>query len=806
MPAGLLQGGKKMRINTNLTALNTFTQYTNNNAKIKSSVEKLSSGSAINNAADNAAGLAISEKMRAQIRGLDKAATNAQDAISLVQTAEGSLNETTEILQRMRELAAQAASDTNEDKIDREALQDEFSQLQEELNDIAKNTTFNKKNLLDGSLSKTTKTLASTDLKNSGMTIDLGNAAAGTYKFSVTTKLESAAVAGRKPTSKELVLGDSASYFSNSAVANVADTGEEVAASALLNGNYKLSAEYGDDGNITVTATGDNGQTFEAKIYASDLEKLATDINADRKIEMEFNAEAEDAFKVTLGLTSSIASTKNNYDTLASNISKISVSIAGGVTAKDAEYGVYANLTGAESVKLEAGMSSVSFSNGVKVNFDTLTSSSVDTQNDAAAISTTITSPTDVAVKASIIDSIGAAGIVAGDTASFDMSGAAGLIADGAYTITDDGTGALTLEDADGNTWKAALNQTTGTGDQTLTYKFVNTTDSNKFFNADLELDEVDADSASFKTGETVIFANALTGTSTQAPLSITGNAAGTNGLVVNASVTFSNMNANDDSSIVNGAGKISITAADTNNVTFTLVDVSGAKFTSTVAKTDLSLSAVSGGTSTAKTLTFKDGSGNDSLTLDVAVKNAGTANFSTDVSSGLGSNTYVKDAGHNYTKIFGAGTDENLTTTTTSKFSVDESANSGLTFQVGANEGDEMTIFIDKMDSSYLGVASSSVGSREAAASAIGAVDRAINQVSSQRSYLGAIQNRLDHKIANLNTSAENLTSAESQIRDVDMAKEMTKFTNSNILAQAATAMLAQANSLPQGVLSLLG
>jgi flagellin len=127
-----------MRINTNLTALNTFTQYTSNNAKIKSSVEKLSSGSAINNAADNAAGLAISEKMRAQIRGLEKASTNAQDAISLVQTAEGSLNETTEILQRMRELAAQSASDTNEDEIDREALQDEFSQLQEELNDIAR--------------------------------------------------------------------------------------------------------------------------------------------------------------------------------------------------------------------------------------------------------------------------------------------------------------------------------------------------------------------------------------------------------------------------------------------------------------------------------------------------------------------------------------------------------------------------------------------------------------------------------------------------------------------------------------------
>ncbi|HHU22275.1 MAG TPA: hypothetical protein GXZ52_02480 [Clostridiales bacterium] len=116
------------------------------------------------------------------------------------------------------------------------------------------------------------------------------------------------------------------------------------------------------------------------------------------------------------------------------------------------------------------------------------------------------------------------------------------------------------------------------------------------------------------------------------------------------------------------------------------------------------------------------------------------------------------------------------------------------------------MVINIDKMDANYLGVASAGVASQKAASVAINAVDNAINQVSAQRAYLGAIQNRLDHKIANLNTSAENLTSAESLIRDVDMAKEMTNFTSANILQQAATAMLAQANALPQNVLSLIG
>ena len=127
----------------------------------------------------------------------------------------------------------------------------------------------------------------------------MGNAAAGTYNFSVTTKLESAAVAGKKPDSVELVIGDASGYFNNANATNTVSLSSGAAESALLNGNYKLSAEYGDDGNITVTAKGDNGQTFEAKIYASDLENLATADDANRKIKMTFNAEAGDAFEVT---------------------------------------------------------------------------------------------------------------------------------------------------------------------------------------------------------------------------------------------------------------------------------------------------------------------------------------------------------------------------------------------------------------------------------------------------------------------------------------------------------------------------
>ena len=138
-----------MRINNNLMAMNTHRQLgigTNNGAK---SMEKLSSGFRINRAGDDAAGLAISEKMRAQVRGLNQASRNAQDGISLVQTAEGALNETQAILQRMRELAVQSSNDTNVNE-DRTAIQNEIDQLTTEIDRIANTTEFNTKKLLNG--------------------------------------------------------------------------------------------------------------------------------------------------------------------------------------------------------------------------------------------------------------------------------------------------------------------------------------------------------------------------------------------------------------------------------------------------------------------------------------------------------------------------------------------------------------------------------------------------------------------------------------------------------------------------------
>ncbi len=161
-----------MRINHNIASLNTYRQLTINNNAGSKSLEKLSSGYRINRAGDDAAGLAISEKMRGQIRGLNQAERNAQDAISLIQTAEGALNETHSILQRMRELAVQSASDTNTDD-DRKELQKEISQLLEEIDRISTDTEFNTMTLLNGDYSSSVSALTFQVGANRGQVVSI---------------------------------------------------------------------------------------------------------------------------------------------------------------------------------------------------------------------------------------------------------------------------------------------------------------------------------------------------------------------------------------------------------------------------------------------------------------------------------------------------------------------------------------------------------------------------------------------------------------------------------------------------------
>ncbi|MCR1975493.1 flagellin [Clostridium sporogenes] len=180
-----------MIINHNLNAMNAHRNMGINIGNSAKSMEKLSSGLRINRAGDDAAGLSISEKMRAQIRGLNQASRNSQDGISLIQTAEGALNETHSILQRMRELGVQAANDTNV-TVDRSAIKDEITSLKTEIDRIAKTTQFNEKNLLNGDLAKTGAKLqiganSSNDLKLDINISNMGSASLGVSNLTVDT-------------------------------------------------------------------------------------------------------------------------------------------------------------------------------------------------------------------------------------------------------------------------------------------------------------------------------------------------------------------------------------------------------------------------------------------------------------------------------------------------------------------------------------------------------------------------------------------------------------------------------------------
>ena len=187
-----------MVVQHNLTAMNANRQLGVTTSSQAKATEKLSSGYRINRAGDDAAGLKISEKMRSQVRGLTKASTNAQDGVSLIQTAEGALNEAHSILQRMNELAVQGANDTNE-SIDRDAIDEELDALTQELDRISTTTQFNKQNLLDGTF--TAKNLQVGANANQKIEISIGNMNAATLGLKSIKGQESSVVQkGKKPT------------------------------------------------------------------------------------------------------------------------------------------------------------------------------------------------------------------------------------------------------------------------------------------------------------------------------------------------------------------------------------------------------------------------------------------------------------------------------------------------------------------------------------------------------------------------------------------------------------------------------
>jgi len=297
-----------MRINNNIMALNAHRQLGINQTNSSKSMERLSSGMRINRAGDDAAGLAISEKMRGQIRGLKQAQRNAQDGISLIQTAEGNLNETHSILQRMRELAVQAANDTNDTSVDRKAIGDELAELVTELDRISDTAQFNTKKLLNGSLSSELDSIGTNlNAANGISNINIAGAKVDIYTLSVsktagTITLENAA--GESQTLNYVAPAD----FETSTL-----TFGSMGVSVTINSEI---TDIADENNFGVTATG----SISLMIGANEGENMTISIG-----DMSASALGVSALDVSDAVNAEAASTAINdaINTVSAERSKL---------------------------------------------------------------------------------------------------------------------------------------------------------------------------------------------------------------------------------------------------------------------------------------------------------------------------------------------------------------------------------------------------------------------------------------------------------------------------------------------------
>jgi len=290
-----------MRINTNLMAMNAQNKLRTNQGRVEKSIQKLSSGLRINSAADDAAGLAISEKMRAQIRGLGQAQDNAQDGISLIQTAEGALQQTTDILQRMRELVIKSQNTGVLTDDDRTSITTEMSTLRDEIDRIATSTTFNSKKLLDGTLAVQRGT---GDSFGTLGIVDVVNANVGTtYTFTAT--------AGQRATVsyKDAISGATVTVYSDIVMGTTTVKGKVNFADAgiMLNFGKDGVAVASFTGKTIVTADEDAGAKADFKIGANTFDEDVLSVGIGDMSSKGLNVKA-DGTKFSIDISTAAAS------------------------------------------------------------------------------------------------------------------------------------------------------------------------------------------------------------------------------------------------------------------------------------------------------------------------------------------------------------------------------------------------------------------------------------------------------------------------------------------------------------------
>ena len=332
-----------MRIQHNISAINTARQLSTNETNISTNLQRLSSGYRINSAADDAAGLAISEKMRSQINGLDQSENNAEDGISLVKTGEGNLNETSSILQRMNELALESSNGTYQNGTDRTSLQKELTALQTEIDRISTSANFNQISLLDGSLSNEGADIRTSDMVTTYTDGDVASTASVTLDFNglsgkdligKTLKVggtiyefedEATTVKGSSTNTKitvaaEATAGDIAAAVSVATAAADAASGSIITVAASAMGTYgdQLIREGSAEGVIFQIGTNSTSDQ-RVGLTVSDMNASALGVG-NKDISIESQSQALDAIAKIKTAINTVSSTRADFGALENRL------------------------------------------------------------------------------------------------------------------------------------------------------------------------------------------------------------------------------------------------------------------------------------------------------------------------------------------------------------------------------------------------------------------------------------------------------------------------------------------------------
>ncbi len=708
-----------LTINTNVAAMNAQRMVGKTQNALNRSIQRLSSGLRINSAKDDAAGLAISSRMGSEIRGLNQASRNANDGISMAQTAEGALQESSNLLQRIRELAIQSANDSNS-AMDRDALNDEVQSLLAEAQRISVTTEFNGKSLIDGTLTGAKFHVGA--YANQTITVNVGNAQNSNLgSYQVTTGLTN--VTNVSLAAEDLLI-------------NGIDVGASVDGSAeskatAING---ISDQTGVTATATTELTSANALSRNQAIQAGDLLINGVNIGAvagsnNLVVQGENIANAINALSNQTGIQA-VHNQSTGALTLTSssgkNIEIESTTGAAGATRLANATGLdVSDLTAATASESTAtfaggvaGVTSITAADGEITNGDTFTSQGV-TYEFSADVGGGVTALGNVAL-----------GVASGTAA------------------TDIGTLRTAMQVAG-----RVTNATVAGADATLTVTSDVSTKTST--HTDITFTDVDVSGALSTHNNSVGAAGVANGDTLNVggvtyEFGFTGDTP-TNGNVLVALASTDNLLSAAFTAAVTAQyneGNTNITASGTTGITTLVSDLNGSSVANVTITEPISTGDV-GAIVGALTVTGVDGSDAGEIGLGILELNSATSFLITGNNPGR------------------AG----LANAAVSQNSIN---NVDISTDTGANE-------------------------------AIALLDGALSQLTTIRGNLGAVQNRFESTISNLQSISENISAARARIMDADFAAETAALSKAQIMQQAGVAMLAQANQLPQAVLGLL-